>query len=156
MASRQTITERFWAKVDKRGPDECWPWVASCDQEGYGRFNGPIKLSHRASWSFYHGAIPSGICVLHSCDNPPCCNPLHLFLGTNDDNVADRVRKGRGRHGEGPRGEAHPRSKLTDGKVLEIRLLSGNLSPEKIARRFSVSRALIWQVIRRKKWKHVA
>lgn len=89
--------ERFWAKVDRRGPDDCWEWTAGCNRKGYGKFSldGATRQSHRISWELANGQIPEGLCVLHRCDNPPCCNPAHLFLGTHADNHADRSLKGR-------------------------------------------------------------
>lgn len=91
---------RYWAKVDKRGPDECWPWVAYRHGAGYGRINrGPAKagqvFAHRVSWEIHYGSIPDGLYVLHRCDNPPCQNPAHLFVGTTADNMRDKVAKGR-------------------------------------------------------------
>lgn len=96
--------ERFWPKVNKEGafhsPElgRCWEWTASTIHTGYGRFSIGARsiASHRASWQFAYGPIPEGLCVLHRCDNPPCCNPEHLFLGTHADNAQDREAKQRG------------------------------------------------------------
>jgi hypothetical protein len=95
-----TLEERFWAKVERRGIDECWPWKAT-RRNGYGRLSaarsGGLQGAHRIAWSLANGEIPAGLKILHHCDNPPCCNPQHLFLGTQADNVHDMFRKGRGR-----------------------------------------------------------
>lgn len=91
---------RLWARVDKSGgPDVCWPWTGARRAEGYGMIsdgNGHNTGTHRLAWTFTNGPIPAGLFVCHRCDNPPCCNPAHLFLGTNADNARDRADKGRG------------------------------------------------------------
>lgn len=92
----KTIEDRFWAKVDRGG--ECWRWTAGCDSSGYGSLRVEhAKISaHRLSWQLHHGPIPPGQNVLHRCDNPRCVRPSHLFLGTQADNIADMLAKGRG------------------------------------------------------------
>lgn len=90
---------RFWARVDKRGPDECWPWVGPTDRVGYGAYcfishEGPIP-AHRIAYGLANGGIPDGLHVLHKCDNRPCCNPAHLYTGTHTDNMADMRMRGR-------------------------------------------------------------
>lgn len=82
MISRDVI-ERFAAKVDKRSPDDCWPWKASISKNGYGsfKFNGAAVTSSRMAWAIAHGQDAGAAMVLHTCDNPPCCNPAHLYLG---------------------------------------------------------------------------
>jgi hypothetical protein len=95
------LAERFWAKVDVAGPEDCWVWTAALGSTGYGHLGGnrrraqPDYKAHRLSWELHHGPIPEGLSVLHRCDNPPCVNPAHLFLGTQRDNVIDAVQKGR-------------------------------------------------------------
>jgi len=98
------LSERFWAKVDRRGLDECWEWQGS--RTGRGRY-GNVKVdsytnapSHRVAWELTNGPVPEELCVCHRCDNPPCCNPAHLFLGTHQDNMIDKVAKGRQSRGE--------------------------------------------------------
>src|ERR1035437_3079366 len=81
----------FWAKVDKRGPDECWPWLAFKKPSGHGltwHMRRSIHASRKA-WILTHGEITSNLCVNHKCDNPSCCNPAHLYLGTRADNMVD-------------------------------------------------------------------
>lgn len=104
--TRPNTPEDFWKKVDRRGPYECWPWKAATDaRNGYGHFiiRQVFWLAHRFAYYLTHGPIPEGSCVCHSCDNPPCCNPAHLFLGTQLENIQDRVKKGRCGTTGGPR-----------------------------------------------------
>ena len=92
-----TTVADFWSKVDVQGPDDCWLWKQSTDRHGYGQtgHDGLHWSAHRLAWQLSNGPIPDGLFVLHHCDNPPCCNPAHLFLGTQADNMADMVSKGR-------------------------------------------------------------
>jgi hypothetical protein len=96
---RAGVSARFWPKVDASGgKDACWPWLASTTSWGYGQiWVGETNLgAHRVAWSLAHGcSVPAGGHVLHHCDNPPCVNPAHLFLGTDVDNIRDRDSKGR-------------------------------------------------------------
>lgn len=164
--------QRFWNKVDKSGGDDaCWLWQASRTTDGYGRvgINGTILYAHRVSWQIVHGAIPDGIFVCHHCDNPPCINPRHLFLGTNTDNVHDMLAKGRGNKASGARnghatrpektlrGEANPQSKLTEESVRLIRQLyaAGGVSHRHLARRFGVGRSTIARILSGNLWKTV-
>jgi hypothetical protein len=122
---RASFERRLWSKIERRGADECWPWLAkACADFGYGRLNDGRNcqiMAHQAAWALANGPIPAGLCVLHNCDNPPCCNPSHLFLGTKADNTHDMMRKGRMVPPPIHIGEAHPRVTLTVEKVKEIR-----------------------------------
>lgn len=112
---------RFWERANvTRG--ECWPWMGYRDTRGYGQLDINFRryLTHRFSYMLHNGneEIPDGICVCHRCDNPPCVNPDHLFLGTRADNLHDMKAKGRAHR---PKGEKHPRAKLAHKDVLKIR-----------------------------------
>jgi hypothetical protein len=113
--------ERFWAKVRKGAPDECWPWTGKVDPYGYGQFkeNNRFIRAHRRAAELTLGRQPRQL-ILHSCDNPPCCNPGHLREGTTQDNTRDMMERGRGRPGR-PSGELNTRARLTWDDVRRIR-----------------------------------
>jgi hypothetical protein len=96
MPPYRPLAERFWEKVNVGTPDECWTWAACTNPLGYGwiNVNNSGELAHRISWLINHGEIPEGLVICHKCDNPPCVNPNHLFLGTQKDNMQDYARKG--------------------------------------------------------------
>lgn len=97
------VADRFWSKVDQQGPDDCWPWLAATFRNGYGAFvvggrKGSMTTAHRTAWELANEQrVPEGLFVCHRCDNRPCCNPRHLFLGSQEDNMRDMLSKGRGR-----------------------------------------------------------
>lgn len=154
---RQTFAERFWSKVDKDRPNGCWEWTAALNEHGYGvmrpegRRTGPTVKAHRVS-VLLDGRDPEGLCVLHRCDNPPCVNPAHLFLGTRADNAADRDAKGRGNSGT-----VNGQARLTDAQVVEIRarVAAGELQ-RVVAASFGVGRPTVSRIVNRKGWVHVA
>ena len=163
------VIARFWSKVDRRGPDECWPWLAGMvgpPPNNYGRFwTGDKKIqAHVFAWTLRNGPLPDGKpWGLHRCDNPPCCNPAHIFPGTPADNTADEVKKGR--HGTRtsperqawgdrhwsrlhperlPRGLAHKNAKLSDEDVVLIRHATG--SQREIASRFGIAQQTVSKI----------
>lgn len=153
MRPRGTVSERFWAKVDKAGPDECWNWTASTGRGGYGALlrDGKYQGAHRISYEMHHGEIGDGMCVCHRCDNRACVNPAHLFLGTLADNNADREAKGRGVY---LNGERHYAAKLTWDDVKAIRENTDGVTRKELAEKFSVSYVTISHIVAGRKWKN--
>lgn len=150
-----TPEQRVWGKVQKGQPDECWPWTGRRNAQGYGttKVGNNFWLVTRLIWTWQHGEIPEGMCVLHRCDNPTCVNPAHLWLGTRTDNNRDRDRKGRY---HGGRGERQWKAKLTETDVKAIRQAGANgIATGKLAAQFSVSTSTIRYVVQRTTWKHV-
>lgn len=157
---------RFWSKVVRQRGTGCWVWDGQHKDSGYGRFVFDAKknpmAAHRASWILNRGPIPPGLFVCHTCDNPPCVRPDHLFLGTNLDNVRDMMAKGRSGYQRYPERykSATVRKvrrerfrKLTDTQVAEIRA-----SPESftvLARRFSMSDVSIRNIRRGRRYAHL-
>lgn len=176
---------RFWAKVDRSGgPDACWPWTACVGPHGYGLFQSRSRTTsraHRVAYAMTHGNFDARLFVCHRCDNPPCCNPAHLWLGTTADNVADMVAKGRQATGDQcaarlyperlARGDAngsrkHPerlkrgedagQAKLLTAQVNEIiEALLGGASNVLLARRFGVHRSTIANIRHGRRWAHI-
>ena len=148
-------TERFWSNVDRRGPDECWEW-SSHRSRGYGVFTtaGRKYKAHRLAWRFTHGPIPDGLLACHKCDNPPCCNPSHLFLGTDGDNTRDRDAKGRQRSIGRP-GTRNERAKLTESHVTELRrqCISG-CTFRSLAVAFGISERRVREIYSGYAWPH--
>lgn len=147
-----TLAERFWIKVDRRGPDECWPWTGVRVGRGYGRIRKGRKMmyAHRVAWELSRGIIPDGKFVCHHCDNPPCCNPAHGFLGTKADNIHDAVRKGRTAHGED-----HGSARLTWPEVWAIRAIytTGKVSTRSIACVLGIHQSNVWRIVRGLAWR---
>lgn len=133
----------------------CWFWLGHLNEDGYGGIGvrGKSVLAHRASWEAFKGPIPDGLCVLHSCDIPCCVNPDHLSVGSQLENIADRVKKNRGRK-TGNVGESHPLARLTVEDVLAIRASSE--CQQDLADRYGVDQAHISAIQLRKRWKSVA
>ena len=149
---------RFWAKVDRRGPDECWEWKASRSPFGYGHFgiNRRILLTHRVCWTIRNGAIPLGLCVCHRCDNPSCVHPSHLFLATQIQNLADRDRKNRASGGSSC-GASNPAATLTENQVRQIRrrYAHAQITQRELAAEYNVSRRHVGRILQHQRWQHV-
>lgn len=149
------LANRFWAKVSRSSPDQCWPWTAARYWHGYGKIgiDGKTAYAHRIVWAMTRGPIPSGLDVLHRCDNPPCVNPAHLFLGDHSDNMRDRVQKGRNNP---PQGSRNGIAKFTEDGVLKIRERWRNGEQiNGLAREFGVMPSTIRTIVTYKRWKHV-
>jgi hypothetical protein len=161
---------RFWRKIENTDPAKCWNWLAGVSKYGYGKLrvkvDGQWKImaSHRLSYMIHRGDIPEGVNVLHSCDNPPCVNPEHLFLGTQLDNVKDMHEKGRDNNQrKGPRrtlllhGVENYLRKLTEADVVEIRTRKGlGQTAASMASDYLVSKSTIERVLNGKCWSKVA
>ncbi len=192
----RTFTERFWVRVSKDtslpaacpelGP--CWSWVGDHSRAGYGwtwegsRPNRKLTYCHRIAYALTYGPIPDGLLIRHRCDNPPCCNPTHLVVGTHADNSADAVARHRMRSGDEhglrrhperaasgdrngsrtrpermPRGEGHWNASLTADTVKEIRRLwaTGEYTQAALAVRFLLAAVRIHKIVHNQTWKHI-
>jgi hypothetical protein len=153
-ANRIPVAERFLRNLPRpRADDACWEWVGARHATGYGALNvdGVVRTAHRLSWEHFNGPIPVGAHVLHRCDNPPCCNPAHLFLGDAKANSADKHAKNRANV---QRGEKSGKAKLTEADVLRIRRCT---TPAAIlAAELGVTPQSIGAVRLRRHWRHVA
>jgi hypothetical protein len=143
----RSVELRFWSKVRRGEPDECWPWTGEIDR-GYGRFyttGREHKHAHRLAYEFSARPIPAGLHVLHSCDNRPCCNPAHLRVGTNEENVRDRVSRERSA------------CKLSVDKVARMRKIyrRGGLTQADIGSMFGVSQSTANRALRGDCWRRV-
>lgn len=151
--------DRFWSKVYRDTTESgCWIWTAGRTPQGYGVFHvgreadGSARQvrASRFAWELEHGPIPDGVCVLHTCDNPPCVR--HLFLGTKGDNNRDRTRKGRG-----SRGTHRWNARLTPEivRALRRRYRTGERSQHQLAREYGIGQTTVWNVLAGRTWRHV-
>ena len=148
--------DRFWSKVDKSsGPDGCWVWNGKPNADGYGIFylNNSSCMAHRFSWELLHGKVPRGFEVCHSCDNPPCVNPQHLWLGTHLENVHDRDIKGRQ---ASHKGNKNGRAVLNEDGVRKIKKLRADgIQYKEIAKMMSVSEGCVNHILNGRHWSWV-
>lgn len=160
--------KRFWSYVNIGADFDCWPYLKACFTFGHGAFKAEGKSwqAHRMAWTLTNGDIENGLCVLHRCDNPPCCNPSHLFLGTKSANSRDMISKGR--HARGDRhavsknpllvtGENNPRAVITEDHVRSMRALwaTGDFTSEDLGVKFGISKAQAYRVATGRQWTHV-
>ena len=142
--------------------NNCWQWMGERNDRGYGVIgNGTrkqgISKAHRVAYElFYFTKLEKDNCICHICDNPACVNPQHLFIGTQADNIADMIAKGRNILPPIRRGKQSNFAKLNDKKIRQIRnLAKDGFSSRKLARKFTVSKTTILQIVKRKSWRHV-
>lgn len=147
------LPQRFWDKVRIGGPDECWEWRGALrSRYGVIRWGRGSVAAHRLSFAHHHGPIPAGQVVRHRCDNTACVNPGHLHIGTQTDNVRDRVERGRS-----ARGEQHGRAKLSHADIQDIRRRrAAGASGTSLARAYGVTHQNIYTILSGKGWNHVA
>jgi hypothetical protein len=147
--SRTPMAVRFWSRVRKT--DGCWLWTGQRDDDGYGLlgrggYGGGTVRVHRYSWELHNGKpVPDGMQVCHTCDNPTCVNPDHLFVGTSKDNARDCVAKGR------------RATRLTEAQVIEIRrrIAAGEASQRQVARELGLAQTTIARIVHRRRWAHL-
>lgn len=155
---KQNLAERFWKKVKKLGPEECWPWMAGRDGQGYGSFHldhDTSFLAHRVAYWLTTGEMPPPhVKLRHTCDHPWCCNAAHLVKGTQADNIKDIWARGRM---QVLRGEAAGNAKLTEQDVLAIRrdYIPGVFGCNRLAKLYGVSKENITKILQRKSWAHL-
>jgi len=151
---KRSVLERFNEKYVINEETDCWEWTDYLNPDGYGRLqiNKTSIGAHRVAYELFIGPIPDGLFVLHSCDNPPCVNPLHLFLGTTQDNTQDKINKNRQQ-----KGEADRYSKLTEQEVLEIRAryTTGGITHKQLADNYNVTPGTIYFVVNKITWTHI-
>ena len=147
---------RFFLKFNLNHETNCWEWITSSRANPYGLLNVHKKQlkAHVVSYALFIGPVPEGLCVCHKCDNPPCVNPVHLFLGTQNDNVKDCWGKGRGRKFPSQNGEANVIAKLTEE---DVRYLRNNYKPPMSAwsKKYGVCDATLYHALKGDTWRHL-
>jgi hypothetical protein len=160
----RTVEDRFWSKVDRLGPDECWEWQRYRNPDGYGIFwhapSGSMVMAHRMAYALARGGLANikkpergaaGVLVLHSCDNPPCVNPRHLSLGDNARNMQEAVERKRRRH---LGGAANPNARLTPTQVDAIRssYTGKHGDAMRISREYGISSGHVSKILKGHSW----
>ena len=149
----KTIEQRFWDKVPMREDGKCWLWHGAKDIKGYGvlRIGDMLIKAHRYAYQYVNGNISECEFVCHTCDNPSCVNPSHLWVGTHYDNMDDKIAKGRQHK---PSGDTNPNAKMTDDKILIVRdMINSGATCQSVADHFGVSRSCINHIKNNHTWK---
>lgn len=149
------IAEERFAKLYKvNHRSGCWEWTGCVDAKGYGsfRYKARARLAHRVAYELFISAIPEGKHCLHRCDNPPCVNPCHLYLGTHQDNMDDMWARGRARP-KVHHGEEHGMAKINDQEAITIR--NSPDTQRSLAQQYDLSQATVWAIKHRKIWAHL-
>lgn len=144
---------RFWGLIKRGTPENCWPWIGPRDEHDYGNFYAPTRLrAHRVAFLLHYGSLNTKDCVLHECDSPPCCNPLHLHAGSQLKNIAERVARGRGAVLE-----QHGRARLTNSQVAIIKTIwrDGFSTQQQLADQFRVSISAIKHITCGNNWRSI-
>lgn len=148
MVDHSPITiAHFWTKVRAPSDFQCWEWQGRSNRAGYGRFVG--KMAHRFAYTFFNGPIPEGLIVRHRCDNPKCCNPAHLEVGTHQDNSDDKVKRGRASVGA-----KHGRTRLTLDQAIYIRTNPDKKTLAVLAKEFGIAESTASYVRSGRSWKY--
>lgn len=156
MSTSLTPEQRFWAMVDRRGPNECWPWLGEVNHGGYGLFQFSVTRRNVRAHRFVLGLTSvdaAHLIVRHRCDNPPCCNPAHLLTGTKRQNSQDMVSRNRQTHGS-----RNPAARLNEDQVARIRatFALGGITRTALAEQYGVTRSTIGRVVSGRGWTLVA
>lgn len=150
--------DRFNSRLKKNPATGCLEWQGARFPEGYGKIHIRPKVlrTHRVAWALANGRWPGEMMVCHSCDNPCCCNPEHLWLGSNSDNQVDAVKKGRRSHIEPTKGQKNGMARITEGEAREIiRLISEGQTNKAIAQIYGISHAQVSLIRLGKSWRHL-
>ena len=154
----RSFADRFWSRAEPEPNSGCFLWMGVWSVYGYGVIRSgqgkKLRRAHRIAWELSFGSIPTGLCVLHKCDNRVCVNPAHLFLGTKADNCRDMWGKKRG---VSLCGEGRTNSRLTEDVVAAIRreYIPRSVTYTMLGTKYGVDRMTVYDVIKRRTWNHV-